>query len=393
MFKQTFKTVTTPHITVTECMGNLVVRGSEKQQIDLRLQGEMDNVTLEQEGDNITLSSHAGCHITCPNDTVFTVGVVLGDLKVDGAKGPITIEAVHGNATLRGVGPTILGRTFGGLRVRQAMGDLQAQITSGNVRIRHLAGSLSLERVDGNLTVDGLQGELSAGNIRGNVRLGALFSPGQTHRVNASGNLTVYVPIEAGLNLSIQANGDVRSSLPGLVLEETDDGLQGILGNGEASLEAQTKGNVSLRPMRLEEEVDEIPLDFVADLEGIGGQIEARISEAMAQMEIRLDESLGRIDSDQIRFEMERVKKQAMRKTEQAAERTRRVAEREAERARMRAERAERRWRRASGRKKHHPKREPATDEERMRVLHMVEEGKITPEQAAELLAALEGRA
>ena len=37
-------------------------------------------------------------------------------------------------------------------------------------------------------------------------------------------------------------------------------------------------------------------------------------------------------------------------------------------------------------------KREPATDEERMRVLRMVEEGKITPEQAAELLAAVEGR-
>ncbi|MFO7743595.1 MAG: hypothetical protein R6X31_14930 [Anaerolineae bacterium] len=63
-------------------------------------------------------------------------------------------------------------------------------------------------------------------------------------------------------------------------------------------------------------------------------------------------------------------------------------AERAAEQARMRAERAERRWQRASGRK---PRPGPAaTDEEVLRVLCMVEEGKITPEQASELLAALD---
>ena len=69
----------------------------------------------------------------------------------------------------------------------------------------------------------------------------------------------------------------------------------------------------------------------------------------------------------------------------------RRNAEREAERARLRKERAERRWKRVSGQRATPPK-PPVSDEERMRVLRMVEEGKIAPEQAAELLAALEGR-
>jgi len=32
------------------------------------------------------------------------------------------------------------------------------------------------------------------------------------------------------------------------------------------------------------------------------------------------------------------------------------------------------------------------SDEERMRVLRLVEEGKISPDQAADLLAAMEGR-
>jgi hypothetical protein len=97
-------------------------------------------------------------------------------------------------------------------------------------------------------------------------------------------------------------------------------------------------------------------------------------------MEARLHESMGRIDSAEVRRRVERV-----------AEKARRAAERETERVRLRAERAERRWRRASGRRAR-PRRTPATDEERMRVLRLVEEGKVTPEQAADLLSALEGR-
>jgi hypothetical protein len=57
----------------------------------------------------------------------------------------------------------------------------------------------------------------------------------------------------------------------------------------------------------------------------------------------------------------------------------------------MQAERAQRRWQRASGQRPQ-PARPAAVNEEILRVLRLVEEGKITPEQAAELIAALEGR-
>jgi dTMP kinase len=115
------------------------------------------------------------------------------------------------------------------------------------------------------------------------------------------------------------------------------------------------------------------------------------VAEAMTEMEARLAESLGRIDSEEIRLQAEQASERALRAAGRAAEQARRVADREAERARLRAERAERRWRRASGRRPR-SRQEPATDEERMRVLRLVEEGRVTPEQAADLLAALEGR-
>jgi len=392
MFEQTIETSATPHITVTECMGNLVVRGSEKRQITLHVRGRTDDATLEREGETFTLVARAGCLLTCPTATTLTVGTVRENLQVEQVEGPVTADTVHGNVNLRAVGPTALEQTFGNLRVRQVEGDLCAQTTRGNARVRQVDGSLSLGRVDGNLGVKEIRGELAAEQVRGNVQLELPFSPGLTYRLNANGNLTVRLPADASLRLALRASGGVRSYIPDLVLEEAEGETRGILGAGEASLEAQVGGRVSLQPLGPEMGPAEgLPPDFMADLEGLGATIEARIAEEMAAMSARLEESLGRIDSEEIRRGVERATEQAFRTAGQAAQRARRQAEREAERARLRTERAERRWQRASGQRPR-PKREPATDEERMRVLRLVEEGKVTPEQAADLLAALEGR-
>jgi len=312
MFEQTIETSATPHITVTECMGNLVVRGSEKRQITLHVRGRTDDATLEREGETFTLVARAGCLLTCPTATTLTVGTVRENLQVEQVEGPVTADTVHGNVNLRAVGPTALEQTFGNLRVRQVEGDLCAQTTRGNARVRQVDGSLSLGRVDGNLGVKEIRGELAAEQVRGNVQLELPFSPGLTYRLNANGNLTVRLPADASLRLALRASGGVRSYIPDLVLEEAEGETRGILGAGEASLEAQVGGRVSLQPLGPEMGPAEgLPPDFMADLEGLGATIEARIAEEMAAMSARLEESLGRIDSEEIRRGVERATEQA----------------------------------------------------------------------------------
>jgi hypothetical protein len=238
------------------------------------------------------------------------------------------------------------------------------------------------------------------------VWLGPPFAPSATYRVKAGGNVEIRLPDDASLRLSLQAGGQVRSLVPDLALEQTGAETAGVIGAGEATLEAQAGGQIVLRPLGAEgapeREFDfDVDLSFLDALKDLGPMIEAQVAEAMANVEVRLQEGLSHIDGEQIRVHVERAAEHARRTAERAAEQTRRQAERaaeqvrrqaerEAERARIRKERAERRWQRASGKR---ARQEPAaTDEERLRVLRMVEQGKITLEQANELLAALEGR-
>jgi hypothetical protein len=258
--------------------------------------------------------------------------------------------------------------------------------------VHHVEGGCS-PRIGGSLIADGIQGGLDA-DVGGNTRLGPPFTPGATYRLATGGSLKVSLSPDASLNLSLHTGGRIRSYVPDLELEATDAESKGVMGTGDASLEASAGGSITLR----QGEVDDAFADgpefgpgFLEEMEGIGAIIETRVTEAMADMAARLEQGLGGIDSEKLRAQVERAAEGAIRAAERAASGVRREAEREAERARMRAERAERRWQRASGRRSR-SRREPATSEEQLRVLRLVEEGKITPEQAADLLGALRGR-
>jgi hypothetical protein len=390
MFRKTVDTSDAPHITITQCMGNLVVRGLAERQLILQIQGDEEDLSLEQMGDNFVIETRTNCFLTCPRAAKLTISTVQGNLQVEEVEGMLTISSVYGNVILRETGSTVLGIAFGNLSVYGTKEGIEAQTIRGNAHLRRVEGQLSVGQVDGNLVADGLRGGLRTGQVRGNVRLEASFAPGLEYEVNANGNLRVRIPAGAGLHLSLRADRGIRSTIPDLSLEKKDGEMSGVLGNGEARLAADVHGHILLEPAEVAEP-GAGGFDFIADIEGLGAQIEASIAAAMADMEARLAESLGRIDSERIRRHVEHATQQALRQTELAMEQARRAAEREAERARLRAEQAERRWQRASGRAAR-LRREPPTDEERLQVLRLVEAGKITPEQAAELLAALEGR-
>ena len=377
MFKRTFEVSGTPCIVISECLGDLTVRAGEAPRITVRLADGADAAILSQQADTLTLAARDDCTITCPRGTALTVDTVRGDLRVCGVHGPLAVKRVHGDILLRDVGSIALGRAYGDLTARVLEGDLEVKMVAGDVRVREVKGRAVLQEVGSDLQAEGLQQGLEAPRVGADVRLAPPFAPGATYHVRTGSDALIHLPPDASLRLVLRAGGRVRSTVPDMEWQETADGTTTILGSGEATLDIEAGGDILLQAQ--EAAPGEPAFAFVADLEGLGLEIEARIHEAMAEMEARLEESLRQIDSEALR-----------RRVERAAEQARRAAERAAERARMRAERAERRWRRASGRPS--PHREPPSDEERLRVLRLLEQGKITTDQAAELLAALEGR-
>jgi hypothetical protein len=392
MFTERIEMSSAPHITITDCLGDLVVRAAEGKQVDVKVQGAADDLSMDRKGESITLSTRTGCILTCPPHTTLTLQAVHGDLKIKGVERPIAAGKIYGDVVLRDVGPAALEAVYGDLVARQVAGDLEAEVLQADARVRQVDGHLHIERVGGDLRVEGLLKGLEASAVGADVRLGPPYSPGATYRVQAGSDLRIYLPDDASVRLTLQAGGRVRSRIPDLDLEGRAGTAEVTLGAGEATLEAKVGGHVYLSPWeRGTAPPEDLEFNFAADLEGLGSLIELRITEAMAEMQTRLEDSLGRFDSEAVQRRMERAAEKAHWKTDKAVEKARLKMEREAERARMQAERAERRWRRVSG-ERAAPNESSVSAEERLRVLRLVEKGQISPDEAADLLAALEGR-
>lgn len=407
MFDQTVATGAAPHIVVEECSGSLAVRGTETRQVRIRMSGDAESSALTQEGDVLTFRAPGDCRLTCPPGTMLTLKAVRGDLQVRMVHGAITAGQVNGSADLRDVGSLALGQVSGDLRARGVAGDVVGQGVSGDARVRAVAGQLTLHQVGGDLRADAVQKGIAVEAVSGDVRLGPPFAPGAAYRLSAGGDLVVRLNGEASVHFKLQARGNVQVRVPNLALQEQEGALVGDLGTGEALLEASVGGRAVLKAGELES--DEFPESYDLDLsvlDDLGPLVEARVAEAMADLNLRLEnEGWFMADEGRLRQRVEQIAEQAAERARQAAEReaerARRAAEREAERARIQAEQAERRWQRASGHRPAAPPTPPAppappasatdtiTREERLRVLRLVEAGRLTPEEASDLIAAL----
>lgn len=406
MWTKTVETTLSPALVVEGSVGDLTVQGIDEPRLTISLSEDAGAVSFRPEGETIFLTLRADARLACPRQTRLTLSAVRGDLRLGRVLGSLQVGTVSGDAVMRQVGPVEGGEIYGDLSIHGAAGPVSIGEVFGDARLREVDGPLTVGAVRGDLHAAGLRGGATVGTVGADLILRPPYVSGAVYRFSVGGKAHVVIPADAGLRLILRAGGRIRSTVPGLALTEEQDAMVGVLGDGGALLEIAAAGHILLVP-EIAEEAEWGP--WATGMEGIGAAVEASIAQAMATMEARLAEALRAVDSEEIRRQVERATerareaieryaRRAQEAAEREAERARRQAEREAERARreaerarIQAERAQRRWQRASGQRPQ-PARPAAIDEEILRVLRLVEEGKITPEQAAELIAALEGR-
>jgi hypothetical protein len=128
---------------------------------------------------------------------------------------------------------------------------------------------------------------------------------------------------------------------------------------------------------------DEIDWEFDLDLTGLGQHITSQIND-------RLGEWSGQFTSGfdaELSADIERRVRDAANRAEKAAERAVRQAEKAAKKARWQSSGS---WSPPPPKRPAAPKEQKATEAEQIKILRMVEDGIITPDEAASLLDALE---
>lgn len=310
---------------------------------DLRLDSLSDAVTIGEADGDLRAEGVADLRIT---------GTCHGDLRFE-AGGALAVEALSGDLRLGAASELRLGRIHGDLWAEKVTGDVYVERSEGDVRLSEIGGMATLGALSGDLRATGLGGGLTA-QVRGDVLLSGPFTAAGGYSVAADGDALLQLPADADLGLTARAHGRIRSDVPLTPAADGSPTFTAILGKGSGRVSLVAGGDVRITQAgaaaagRSWERRGRGGGDPFADLNTLGDRIRQQVSASLASAGINIETgeiNLGRTKS-------------SFRPPRPPAPPT-------------------------------PPGVPPASADEQLAILKMVEEGKITPEEADVLLRAL----
>ena len=420
MKRERFETGKAPELQV-QCQGDLIIKGWAEPVVS----AAGDNFEASEGEGSMLVQGNGDLSLMVPAAAMVDVLHVTGDLTMKGVAGSTTIGDVAGDVFLRNLGPVEIRTISGNLACRDIDGALSLDRLSGdavlrNVRELHLdevggdavavyvngsvsiaaaMGDVSLRTVNGDLTVSKAHRDVNVRNLGGVVKLAAVMGDirlrgalgAGKHSMYANGDIVVRWPMDAPLNLEA-TSASIQRGFDMLDMIVEDGFLSGRLGDGECFLMLESKGRIILKDIPMRDETwrkfDESEFDFGfgVDLSGIGERIASEVSSRMDDWSKGFEREFG----PEFAARIDRTSQEAAAKAERAA----RKAEKAIRKVRWQIEPGS--WTAVSAGppRAGNPgksKERAATDAEQLKILRMVENGVISPEEASTLLEAIEG--
>ena len=358
------------------------------------------HMQIREDGNLLNIIANDDVWVSMPLAADVRVEHTGGDAVISGLTGSVEVMHVGGDLTLRGAGKVDVGHIGGDMQVADVRESLSIRRVGGDLS-GEVLGSISVEMVGGDCKVSAQDGaRLRSG---GDMEVSLSSSSQDEAVLKAGGDVKVYVPVDLNARLDLTSGGrDVKVTLAGA--ERTFEAENTILplGQGGRAVRVRAGGDI---------EITDEPMDMEDILRNLA---EVNLNWTAPERHARHEEHWGDFEH--------RIQKRA----EEAARR----AEHRVRAAMERVERENRFHDKSFGKfdqwlgffgvgapfgeHPEHPtppappmdmpssspvaeaKSTPAssdiTNEERMLVLKMLQEHKITVEEAEQLLASLEGQ-
>jgi hypothetical protein len=414
MQQQTVPVSSNANVLVHAVRGDLRVAGWDRNELMIKTDGS--HLDLVTSADPITISCDEDVILYLPRNTTLQVEKVAGDASLQALSGPVTLGPVAGDLTMKDLGPVTLGTVSGDASLRN-IGALNAENVSGDFALRGghgvcavdtIGGDASIRDIDGMVAIEQVGSDLYVRNVHGavNVNAGADVAlyleplPGQTYDITAGDDLILRLSPDTNVKLHLTGGSpdSINVDFPGVELPEGCVGCEVVIGTPADNMADMllTAGDdllVTSQADSWESAADfgvgmgdgsewnippfELPDDFS---ERINQRVQAAMERAQSHLEAanRRAESAGHRASIKIEAAMRRAEAKA------------RAAEVRARRGQTNINIGRWNWDVTP----HGPTQAaaPVSDTERLTILKMLQEKKITVEEAETLLAALEGK-
>lgn len=354
-----------PKIQIELIGGDLSLVGWEGD--DILLKGDVDEMKFTQNGEKVNIMCEDDLSMRVPKTASVFIKQIDGDASIRGVMGDIELKIIVGDLSVRDVNSIAIDTIESDLSLRGAKGNLFVKNAESDVSIRDVDGNVTLDSVADDLALRDVRGSVIA-NVAEDVVLYLNPQPGNTYNITAGDDILLVMPPKANATLTLAAD-EIDVEWRGV--DKDDDATSRVitLGDGSASITLNAGGDVRVTNQANAGESAEDFGNFAGigmDWSGFGERISRHVEQATQRAQRKVEEAARRIEN----------------KTREVERRTRHgkgVLE-------------VGRWSWDLSSKGVPMQSKPqASDEERMAILKMLQEKKITAEEAEKLLASLEG--
>jgi hypothetical protein len=360
---RTFESGDAPTLYLENIGGDLEIRGSQYTEIVCECDGAPFDVHTEGSASHI--QSLSGCaSLRVPEKTSIKIDTIGGSLKAKGLQGSLEITHLGGDCVIRrtqSVNITTIGGDADIQRVGETLllgevgGDFYARNITATMQVRRVGGDALLRSVPAGVTLEQVGGDLS---------MNSSLQPETIYHFNVGGDTAINVPPETSARFIFPQSAEAWVGDGFEVLAEGDQQIA-VLGDGSATISIEATGDIRLRHDHQAITEDDFGIDTGETLPERMEDVSERLDAHLKKLEFKL----GKLP-DQIRSKVEHRLSLARRHVE--------AAERGAREAVAHMDMPET----SVG--------IPVTQQERMMVLKMLEERKISVDEAQKLLESLE---
>jgi len=392
-------------LTIKKVGGDLTLKGWNQPGLKVMEWSSADQATSQP--DQLVLEMAGDAVLYAPHDQALTIHNVGGDAVLKGFQSPLSIEKVGGDLFLSDLSQARIHKVGGDVFAKHLRKDLTIQACGGDCTVQDVDGQLAVEKAGGDALLSDIGGGLTVTAAGG---ITASLSPvsWQAYALESGGDLDLQLP--EGVNAEIACQS--RDRVINLFLEDkketiTEKEYTRTLGEGGPSLTLKAGGEITIstRQETWTPRVD-FELDFDADLSGMAEEITSQtfdqIEEHLSDLEEQLQESLaGLADAgaaEGLEKDLQKLQQKITKSSQKTAHKAQKAAQKAQANLQKRIARAQRKARQRAKKSSEFDlesflsgqEQQSNLEEERMMILNMLQEKKISAEQADELLAALE---
>ena len=372
-----------PVLIIDKVPGDLRITGWDRDEIKAKTNGSM--LELVAKGETVTLTCDNDLIVSLPKNTQIEITSVEGDASLRVLTNSLTLTKIGGDLALRNIGQAAIGQVEGDLVVRHATDALKVDFIAGDASVRDVIGDVALSNVGSDLHLRNVQGNINA-KVGGDAIFFVQPQNEASYKLESGADILLRLPNSADVEMELSAADDLTVILPDV--EDSDENPRTLtLGAGSAkmNISAGADLHVTTRSDDWADMADfDISLPFIgADFPGLPDDFAERISH---KMDTFPDDFADRIS--------QKVDKAARKMDEKM-----RKAEHKVRHAERQVRQSERHVRGMEHRDTHFswvnkqrrtPPTDPVSDDERLMILQMLQEKKISADDAEKLLSALE---